>query len=101
MSKDEVNDIVCERDCGKCVWRSESGCTEWDCNYMSRTELREILKANPGLRSMSLKHKDKALEVKVKKKEYMRKYYADNKDKWDEYRRRYWEKRLNEGESDE
>lgn len=39
-----------DRDCGKCVWRNEFGCTVWDCEYLSRETLYQILKDNPELR---------------------------------------------------
>ena len=51
--------------------------------------------------NMSEKLQNQSPETRSRKKEYMRKYYADNKDKWDEYRRRYWEKRLNEERQDD
>lgn len=50
MSNEEANDIIDERDCNKCVWRSEAGCTVWSCDYLSRHELHQILDAHPGLR---------------------------------------------------
>ena len=50
MSKDEVNDTVDKRDCGKCVWRAELGCSVWSCDYLSRSELHKILEENPQLR---------------------------------------------------
>ena len=50
MTIEETNDIKDDRDCTRCVWRGEYGCTVWSCDYMGRDELHAILRDNPGLR---------------------------------------------------
>lgn len=50
MTNVEINDIKDERDCGSCVWRSEHGCTVWDCDYISRKTLHQWLEQHPEIR---------------------------------------------------
>jgi len=52
MSREEINDIKEERDCGKCVWRSEHGCTVWDCDYISRQTLHAWLEEHPEMKEI-------------------------------------------------
>ena len=33
-----------DRPCNECVWRGPDGCTKWDCEPLTRKELKEILK---------------------------------------------------------
>ena len=39
-----------DRDCGNCVWRSEAGCTVWDCEYISRQTLHSWLEEHPEMK---------------------------------------------------
>lgn len=32
------------RNCADCVWMAEDGCTSWECEYVSRMELRKLIK---------------------------------------------------------
>lgn len=34
-----------ERDCKHCIWRSEDGCTRWNCEYVSRKYIRDLIEA--------------------------------------------------------
>lgn len=33
-----------ERNCDECIWRVKSECTLWDCNCVTRSEARKIIK---------------------------------------------------------
>lgn len=33
-----------ERPCNECVWRTVDGCTQWDCNPVTRKEVKKMLK---------------------------------------------------------
>ena len=32
------------RPCSECVWNSADGCTKWDCEPLTRKEVKEMLK---------------------------------------------------------
>ena len=32
------------RNCADCIWNTEDGCTEWECQYVSRKQIRKMLK---------------------------------------------------------
>lgn len=41
-----------DRQCWDCVWRAEDGCTVWDCEYISRSELYKATKKGLQLREL-------------------------------------------------
>ena len=41
---------VNERPCSECVWRTEDGCSSWDCEPVTRNDVRELLKEVTELR---------------------------------------------------
>ena len=34
-----------ERDCEHCIWRGAEGCTRWNCEYVSRKYIGDLIEA--------------------------------------------------------